>query len=187
MTEEVAETPPPPKEAAGTGSLRNFRRPDKVKSTESAEKTPENNETPPPTEAVVPEVTEKPKKGQKRKKSFEPHPDIPAEFLEPRRERSKRGAATKAALQISMNIMHQASNVNEQLEEPMQNGVRSRGKKVQPNEEVLSSSPKKWKAGPRCTKVAKVKPGPRSKRRRNFQHEDLYLDQPGKVVFCALP
>ena len=183
MTEEVAETPPPPKEAAGTGSLRNFRRPDKVKSTESAEKTPEeNNDTPPPPpEAVVPEVTEKPKKGQKRKKSFEPHPDIPAEFLEPRRERSKRGAATKAALQISMNIMHQASNVNEQLEEPMQNGVRSRGKKVQPNEEVLSSSPKKWKAGPRCTKVAKVKPGPRSKRRRNFQHEDLYLDQPGKV------
>ena len=180
MTEEVAETPPPPKEA-GTGSLRNFRRPDKVKSTESAEKTPENNETPPPSEAVVPEVAEKPKKGQKRKKSFEPHPDIPAEFLqEPRRERSKRGAATKAALQISMNIMHQASNVNEQLEEPMQNGVR-RGKKVQPNEEILSSSPVKWKAGPRCTKVAKVKPGPRSKRRRNFQLEDLYLDQPGKV------
>jgi len=178
MTEEVAETPPPPKEA-GTGSLRNFRRPDKVKSTESAEKTPENNETPPPSEAVVPEVAEKPKKGQKRKKSFEPHPDIPAEFLqEPRRERSKRGAATKAALQISMNIMHQASNVNEQLEEPMQNGVR-RGKKVQPNEEILSSSPVKWKAGPRCTKVAKVKPGPRSKRRRNFQLEDLYLDQPG--------
>ena len=181
MTEEVAETPPPPKEA-GTGSLRNFRRPDKVKSTESAEKTPENNETPPPPE---PEVTEKPKsppkKGQKRKKSFEPHPDIPAEFLqEPRRERSKRGAATKAALQISMNIMHQASNVNEQLEEPLQNGVR-RGKKVQPNEEILSSSPVKWKAGPRCTKVAKVKPGPRSKRRRNFQLEDLYLDQPGKV------
>ena len=117
------------------------------------------------------------KKGQKRKK---PALDIPEEFLEPRRERSSRKAASKAALQISMNIMHQASNqeITDDVPPPLQNGV-SRGKKVKPNDEILSSSPVKFKAGPRCTKVARVKPGPSSKRRRNFQLEDLYLDQPG--------
>ena len=108
--------------------------------------------------------------------------EIPKELLEPRRERSSRKAASKAALQISMNIMHQASNQEITDDVPLQNGV-SRGKKVKPNDEILSSSPIKFKAGPRCTKVARVKPGPRSKRRRNFQIEDLYLDQPGNLHF----
>ena len=106
--------------------------------------------------------------------------EIPKELLEPPRQRSSRKAASKAALQISMNIMHQASNQEITDDVPLQNGV-SRGKKVKPNDEILSSSPIKFKAGPRCTKVARVKPGPRSKRRRNFQIEDLYLDQPGNL------
>ena len=126
-------------------------------------------------EEIIP--AERPKKGQKRKKSIEV-PEIPPELLEPPRARSSRKAASKAALQISMNIMHQESNQKFTDDVPLQNGV-SRGKKVKPNDEILSSSPLKFKAGPRCTKVAKVKPGPRSKRKRNFQIEDLYLDQPG--------
>ena len=153
MTEEVAaETPPAPPK--GTGSAE-------------TEKPPENNE-----------VSAEQKKGKKRKNWN----DIPKEFLEPTRERSSRKAASKAAMQISMNIMHQASNQEITDDVPLQNGV-SRGKKVKPNDEILSSSPIKFKAGPRCTKVARVKPGPRSKRRRNFQIEDLYLDQPGNLHY----
>ena len=154
MTEEVAaETPPaPPK---GTGNAE-------------TEKPPENNEASAATEAEQ-------KKGKKRKKSF----DIPKEFLEPTRERSSRKAASKAALQISMNIMHQASNQNIEEEVQLQNGYNKKSKKVKPDDEILSSSPLKFKPGPRCTKVKKVKPGPMSKRRRLFQYEDLYLDQPG--------
>ena len=96
MTEEVAaETPPaPPK---GTGNAE-------------TEKPPENNE------ASATDAEQK--KGKKRKKSF----DIPKELLEPTRERSSRKAASKAALQISMNIMHQASNQNIEEEVQWRNG-----------------------------------------------------------------
>ena len=156
MTEEVAaETPPAPPK--GTGSAE-------------TEKPPENNE-----------ASAEQKKGKKRKNWN----DIPKEFLEPTRERSSRKAASKAAMQISMNIMHQASNHSIE-EEILPNGVNKKSKKVKPDDEILSSSPLKFKPGPRCTKVKKVKPGPMSKRKRLFQYEDLYLDQPGTAFYYFL-
>ena len=101
---------------------------------------------------------------------------IPEEFVE-RRERSSRGAKTKAALQISLNSIKETSSSYEAYTDVNGEETKRAGrpKKVK-QDEILSSSPLKFKAGPRCTKVAQVKPGPRRKRGRNFHYEDLHLD-----------
>lgn len=120
------------------------------------------------------------KKGKKRKKSME----ISEEFFE-KRERSSRGAKTKAALQISLTSIKD-SQYNFDVGTDNDNLVavrRGRPKKIKypdemPEDKVMSCSPLKIKAGPKSKKIP-LKPGPRRKRGRNFQLEDLYLDQPG--------
>ena len=120
------------------------------------------------------------KKGpKKRKKSLEPQEEVIFE----KRERSSRGAKTKAALQISLSTMKEnTQNFIETTDEVEENGVlrpykgRGRKSKVLTSCEVLSASPYKLKPGPRSKKKP-LKPGPRSKRGRNFQFEDLYLEQ----------
>ena len=113
----------------------------------------------------------------KKRKSF----DIPEEFMEPKRERRSRGAKTKAALEISLTSMKESDPHYAELAESVGRGRGSQSggtpKKQKWPTEVLSSSPLKFKAGPKCSKKP-LKPGPKSKRLRNFQLEDLYLDIP---------
>ena len=127
------------------------------------ETTPDN---PVPAATEKPDKPEKPEESKKPKKSIEP---------EPRRERSSRGAAKKAAMQISL-----TSNMKDfdmvQPQENVLNGLKSYRKPKKQPEEILSSSPLKFKAGPKCTKKP-LKPGPRSKRGRLFALEEFYLDQ----------
>ena len=114
------------------------------------------------------EKSEKPEDPKKPKKSIEPP-------VEPRRERSSRGAAKKAAMQISL-----TSNMKDfdvvQPADTVLNGLKSYRKPKKQPDEILSSSPLKFKAGPKCTKKP-LKPGPRSKRGRLFALEEFYLDQ----------
>ena len=157
--------------------------PDQAVNDKSATTENTNMESPP---AVAPDnnTTSKTNKNQgKKRKSF----DIPEEFLEPKRERRSRGAKTKAALEISLTSMKESDPHYAELAESVgrgrggsQSGDKSGGtpkKQKWPTEPVLSSSPLKFKAGPKCSKKP-LKPGPKSKRLRNFQLEDLYLDIP---------
>lgn len=103
---------------------------------------------------------------------------INEEVMVEKRERSSRGAKTKAALQISLSSMkdYDSTEASATASSQMTNGSsRGRPKRVK-QDEIMSSSPLKFKAGPRCTKT-QLKPGPASKRRRNFQYEELFLDQ----------
>ena len=125
---------------------------------------------------VDPKNGEASQKGKKRKKSFE----VPEEFVE-KRERRSRGAKTKAALEISLTSMKESDrnyDVYDDSESRLSGGRSSKKGKIPEQVVILSSSPLKYKAGPKSTKTKVVKPGPRSKRRRIFQIEDLYLDVP---------
>ena len=92
------------------------------------------------------------------------------------RARSSRSAKTKASLQISLSSLNDNRQFyNENEENGLKIQSRGRPKKVK-QDEILSSSPLKFKPGPKCTKTT-LKPGPRRKRGRNFQYEELFLDQ----------
>ena len=101
----------------------------------------------------------------------------PKKPAEPVRERSSRGAKTKAAMQISLTSNMKDYDIVSQPE--MTNGYRRNSKKFskKPDEPQLSSSPLKFKAGPKCTRKFPLKPGPRRKRGRNFSLEEFYLEQ----------
>lgn len=104
-------------------------------------------------------------------------PEKPKKPAEPVRERSSRGAKTKAAMQISLTSNMKDYDIVSQPE--MTNGYRRNSKKFskKPDEPQLSSSPLKFKAGPKCTRKFPLKPGPRRKRGRNFSLEEFYLEQ----------
>ena len=110
-------------------------------------------------------------------KSAEKPAKKPVEVVE-KRERSSRGAKTKAAMQISLSSNMKDYDIVGQDESPV-NGYKRSSKKFskKPDEPQMSSSPLKFKAGPKCTKKYPLKPGPRTKRGRNFSLEEFYLDQ----------
>ena len=89
--------------------------------------------------AVAPKSAEKPTKK-------------PVEMVE-KRERSSRGAKTKAQMQISLSSNLKDYDVVGQDESPV-NGYRRSSKKFckKPDEPQMSSSPIKFKAGPKCSR-----------------------------------
>ena len=110
-------------------------------------------------------------------KSAEKPTKKPVEMVE-KRERSSRGAKTKAQMQISLSSNLKDYDVVGQDESPV-NGYRRSSKKFckKPDEPQMSSSPIKFKVGPKCSRKYPIKPGPRTKRGRNFSLEEFYLDQ----------
>jgi hypothetical protein len=95
------------------------------------------------------------------------------------RERSSRGAKTKAALQISLSSLKDYDGVQEESKTSVeQNGsaVKRGGRKKKVPITPVCSPIKPSKPGPKCSKLCS-KPGPRSLGR--YDHEDINLEHRG--------